>query len=99
MSLTTASVAGQVKVWSRPVPGSARRPPRRCGSALPQPVVLPGTYFVFVTDSEYLSEMYDDILCSQGGSFPECDVTKGTPVVLTRGDDTIGIDYLPLPRM
>jgi len=43
--------------------------------------------------------MYDDILCSQGGSFPECDVTKGTPVVLTRGDDTIGIDYLPLPRM
>lgn len=47
-----------------------------------------GTYFVTTASFEYLDELYDDLPC-----FPNCDPTTGTPVPVTLGEVTPGIDF------
>jgi len=48
-----------------------------------------GTYFVKTwNDDGYVDELYDDMLCVGG-----CTVTSGTPVVVTTGGTTTGIDF------
>jgi len=49
-----------------------------------------GTYFAATANSSgYLDELYDDLPCF-GGS---CDVTIGTPISVTGGSTTSGIDF------
>lgn len=50
--------------------------------------LAPGPYFVLVSRSGYLPEVYDDILCQ--GCSP---AAKGTPVTVVRGTETSGIDF------
>ncbi|HHQ48473.1 MAG TPA: hypothetical protein ENK19_06265, partial [Acidobacteria bacterium] len=45
-----------------------------------------GQYFVRISHYGYATELYDDIICSG------CDPTTGTPVAVTTGGDTSGID-------
>ncbi|MCG6964338.1 MAG: carboxypeptidase regulatory-like domain-containing protein, partial [Acidobacteria bacterium] len=55
-----------------------------------------GTYFLTTKDiGGYLDELFDDIPCEDG-----CDVTTGTPVIVTDGADTSDIDFAlePIPR-
>ncbi|NIA01617.1 MAG: hypothetical protein GWO83_00555 [Bacteroidia bacterium] len=48
-----------------------------------------GTYFLKTwNDDGYVDELYDDMLCVGG-----CTVTSGTPVVVTTGGTTTGIDF------
>ncbi|MCG6964785.1 MAG: carboxypeptidase-like regulatory domain-containing protein, partial [Acidobacteria bacterium] len=49
-----------------------------------------GTYFVRsdAPGDEYVNELYDDIACSSS-----CDPTTGTPVTVTPGQITTGIDF------
>ncbi len=48
-----------------------------------------GTYYVAVSSSYgYLKELYDNIPCNSG-----CDVTTGTPVIVTDGVNTPNIDF------
>jgi len=52
-----------------------------------------GTYFAVTSSSyyyePYLDELYDDLPCP-GGS---CDATTGTPIPVTLGSDTGGVDF------
>ena len=45
-------------------------------------------YPTFSPSSGYLGELYDDVLCDLA-----CDVTSGTPIVVTAGMTTGGIDF------
>lgn len=47
-----------------------------------------GTYFVTCTPFDYAGELYDDLPCALG-----CDPTTGTPVAVTTGATTPGIDF------
>ncbi len=50
-----------------------------------------GTYFAKAADrtgDRYLAELYDDIVC-----LPGCDPTAGTPIEVTPGTTTTGIDF------
>jgi hypothetical protein len=47
-----------------------------------------GTYFVTTDTYHYIDELYDDVSCPEG-----CDVTTGTPVVVTLNTTTSGIDF------
>ncbi len=48
-----------------------------------------GTYFASVDGwSEYHSELYDDLPCTGG-----CDPTSGTPIPVTTGSETGGVDF------
>jgi hypothetical protein len=47
-----------------------------------------GTYFVTTDTNLYNDELYDDVSCPEG-----CDVTTGTPVVVTLNTTTSGIDF------
>jgi hypothetical protein len=47
-----------------------------------------GTYFVQVERSDYLSELYDDVPCPG-----YCDPLGGTPVAVSIGTDTTGVDF------
>ena len=47
----------------------------------------PGTYFVSIIADNHFSELYDNIPCA------DCDVTTGTPVTVTAGSTTSGIDF------
>ncbi len=54
-----------------------------------------GTYFAvtdFFSGSGYLDELYDDIPC-MGGSPSGCDPTTGTPIAVSLGATTAGIDF------
>jgi hypothetical protein len=54
------------------------------------PALLPGTYFVKTSnDRSFTDELYDDLPCP-GGS---CSATSGSPVVVTAGATTGGIDF------
>jgi len=48
-----------------------------------------GTYFVTVNPEEHAGELYDDLPCS----FGSCDPTAGTPVAVSVGSTTAGIDF------
>ncbi len=53
-----------------------------------------GTYFA-TTDayySDFSDELYDDLPCP-GGGFYGCDPTTGTPIAVTIGADTSGVDF------
>ncbi len=47
-----------------------------------------GTYFVATDDSDYVDVLFDDIACH-----PNCDPTDGTPVSVSNGVTTGGIDF------
>ena len=49
--------------------------------------LAPGTYFVTFRDWSYLDELYADIPCEDS-----CEVTAGTPVIVQRSVETVGID-------
>lgn len=49
----------------------------------------PGTWYLVASGySQYATQLYSGIACSNG-----CDVTTGTPIVLTEGVDTPNIDF------
>ncbi|NCO69220.1 MAG: carboxypeptidase regulatory-like domain-containing protein, partial [Acidobacteria bacterium] len=54
--------------------------------------LTPGTYFVKTADwsgpSGFVDELYNDIPCDGG-----CVITSGTPIVVTDGATTTGIDF------
>lgn len=50
--------------------------------------LVSGTYFVGAWSSDFLSELYDGILCE-----PWCHATSGTPVPVADGEETTGIDF------
>jgi len=47
-----------------------------------------GTYYVVTDDSEYINELYDGIPCPAG-----CSPTTGTPVAVSNGFATSGVDF------
>jgi len=47
-----------------------------------------GTYYALTDSPTHLDELYDGIACSTS-----CDVTGGTPIVVTAGTETTGIDF------
>ena len=47
-----------------------------------------GIYYVATDDSRYVNELFDDIPCPAG-----CNPTTGTPVTITNGLTTAGIDF------
>ena len=49
-----------------------------------------GTYFArtFASSAGYINELYNDLPC-----FPSCDVTTGTPIAVTTGATTSGVDF------
>lgn len=47
-----------------------------------------GTYHAVAYDARYLDELYDDVACDL-----ECDVQAGTPIDVTVGSVTSGIDF------
>jgi hypothetical protein len=51
-----------------------------------------GTYFVRTDSFDFVDELFNDILCD-----PQCTVTTGTPVLVTDGQTTSGIDFALLP--
>jgi hypothetical protein len=59
------------------------------------PVLVPGTYFAFtLNESSHLNELYDDIPCPYPSA---CDPTTGTPIPVTIGTTTSGIDFALAP--
>lgn len=51
--------------------------------------LLAGTYFATTQSfGEFANELYDDLPC-----FPSCDPTTGTPIPVTLGTTTAGIDF------
>lgn len=51
-----------------------------------------GTYFVVTHSFEHLNELYDDLPCD-----PSCDPATGTPIAVTDGATTAGIDFALFP--
>lgn len=47
-----------------------------------------GTYFALAGSYHYLDQLYDGIACPSG-----CDATTGTPIAVTLGGETAGIDF------
>ena len=58
----------------------------------------PGTFFAATSNSQgYVDELYDNLACPGGGNIG-CDPTTGTPLPVTPGSTTQGIDFaLDLP--
>ena len=57
-------------------------------------VLASGTYYAFtINSSGYLDELYNDIDCS----LLNCDPTTGTPISVTDGETTTGIDFALAP--
>ncbi|MCP4655749.1 MAG: hypothetical protein GY856_10055 [bacterium] len=57
--------------------------------------LAPGTYFVNTDTYQYdyyLDELYDDLPCP-GGAPGGCDPTTGTPIAVTAGVTTSGVDF------
>jgi len=50
--------------------------------------LMPGIYYAQVYNQDYFDELYDDIPCEDG-----CDPTTGTPITVTSGTLTSGIDF------
>lgn len=55
--------------------------------------LVTGTYFAVASHSAYLGELYDDTPCSDG-----CDAQTGSPISVTNGLVTSGIDIALTPR-
>jgi hypothetical protein len=53
-----------------------------------------GTYFAVASPPGYFAELYDDIPCPDGA----CDPTTGTPINITAGQGTWGIDFSLIPH-
>ncbi len=51
-----------------------------------------GTYHAATRGSEFLDEIYDDVPCP-GGVFVGCELADGTPLELTFGNTTSGVDF------
>lgn len=56
-----------------------------------------GTYYVTAQHNAYLGELYDDLPCP-GGVPAGCSPTTGTPVAVTVGVTTGGIDFALAPK-
>jgi hypothetical protein len=58
--------------------------------------LAPATYFArtfaFQDAANYLDQLYNAMLCE-----PSCSVTSGTPIVVTAGNDTGGVDFALSP--
>ena len=52
-----------------------------------------GTYFAVTSPSGFIGELYDDIPCPDAN----CDPTTGTPIGVSAGSGTQGIDFVLLP--
>lgn len=50
--------------------------------------LVSGTYYAVAEGGYYVRELYDDISCLSG-----CDPTAGTPIAVTIGEQTTGIDF------
>jgi hypothetical protein len=59
--------------------------------------LAPGTYFVTVTHGNYQAELFDDLPCP-GGPPNGCAPTTGTPVAISDGTTTSGIDFALSPK-
>ena len=56
------------------------------------PDVAPGTYYVYTTAAGYYDELFDDVPCEAGPPIG-CELTDGTPLTITPGQSTTGIDF------
>ena len=56
-----------------------------------------GTYFVSIDAQLFVAKRYDDLSCP-GGPPSGCDATTGSPVTVTLGASTTGIDFALLPQ-
>ncbi|MEM7585589.1 MAG: carboxypeptidase-like regulatory domain-containing protein [Acidobacteriota bacterium] len=67
------------------------------GGQFRAPGLNSGSYFLLARgrpgSQDWRTEIYDDIPCT----LPDCDPTLGTPVAVTRGDETPGIDFALSP--
>jgi hypothetical protein len=52
------------------------------------PGLAAGTYYVRVTSGTFIGELFDNLPCSVS-----CDVTSGTPIPVTAGNTTSGVDF------
>lgn len=52
-----------------------------------------GEYFATATGPEHVGQLYDDLPCPAG-----CDPTEGTPITVTNGQVTGGIDFQVTPK-
>ena len=53
-----------------------------------------GTYYAFSRDGYVRHEIYDDVPCAGEICTPEAATSSGTPIVVTAGTDTTGVDFL-----
>ncbi|MGB5162492.1 MAG: hypothetical protein WBP10_17220 [Thermoanaerobaculia bacterium] len=63
--------------------------PVASGAYATSSTMVPGTYYARTWSFDgYFDELYDDIACADG-----CTVTDGTPILVTAGATTTGIDF------
>lgn len=56
-----------------------------------------GTYFITTDTDDHLDQLYDEIVCPESG-IGNCDVTTGTPLIVSLNTTISGIDF-ELPRL
>lgn len=85
---TAAPLAG-VTVWIYDSGGDPVQWVSTAGDGSYSASALPtGTYYAHTVSSGHLDELYDDIDCLVG-----CDPTTGTPISVTAGSETTGVDF------
>ena len=93
---TNAAISAAVLVWD-----SSGQLLRSAGTsddgAYEVPGLPNGSYFVTVSNTEYVGELYDDIPCP-GGPPAGCNLGSGESVPVTIGNTTTGIDFALVRR-
>jgi protocatechuate 3,4-dioxygenase beta subunit len=88
---TGAAVSGTVQIWSA---GGTylHLVSTDAGGSFHSGGLAPGTYFAVAVSWTHSDELYDDLPCPDGGWYG-CDPTTGTPIAVSLGTETSGIDF------
>ncbi len=87
---TGRPVAGiEVEIWDRDGERVGRFDTDQTGAYLAEDLV-PGSFFITARADPYFGELYPDLPCP----YDSCDPTAGTPVAVSHGIETGGIDFV-----